>query len=107
MKRGELYRVRRPDEDPKRSRIYAVVSRDALIATRYASVICAPVFSQRGGHTTEVEIGVEEGLKHPSAIQCDSLASLPKSRLTDYVGMLGPAKLADLRRALRIALDVE
>ena len=38
---------------------------------------------------------------------CDTLATIPRGRLTDYVGALGPAKLAELKIALRIALDIE
>jgi mRNA-degrading endonuclease toxin of MazEF toxin-antitoxin module len=38
---------------------------------------------------------------------CDTLATLPRNRLTDYVGALSPAKLEELKVALRIALDIE
>lgn len=107
LRRGELYRLKHPAGDPKRSRVVVVVSRSAHLASRFSSAICAPVYSQRGGLSTEVEVGPTEGLKHASAILCDVLTSFPRSQLTDYVGTLGPAKLAELRTALRIALDVE
>jgi mRNA interferase MazF len=107
LRRGQLYRIKHPDGDPKRSRVVVVVSRDAHLATRFSTAICAPVYSQRGGLSSEVEIGPAEGLKHASAILCDVVTSFPRSQLTDYVGTLGPAKLAALRVALRIALDVE
>jgi len=45
-------------------------------------------------------------LKHPSWIGCDGLVSIPKSRLTDFVGSLSPVKLSRLSHALRIALDI-
>lgn len=107
LRRGELYRVKHPGGDPKRSRVVVVVSRPAHLASRFSTAICAPVYSQRGGLSTEVEVGPGEGLKHPSAILCDVLTSFPRGQLTDYVGTLGPAKLAALRAALRIAVDVE
>lgn len=107
LRRGQLYRIKHPDGDPKRSRVVVVVSRDAHLATRFSTAICAPVYSQRGGLASEVEVGPPEGLKHASAILCDVLTSFPRSQLTDYVGTLGPAKLAALRTALRIAIDVE
>ena len=107
LRRGELYRVKHPDGDAKRSRIVVVVSRDAHLASRFSTAICAPVYSQRGGLSTEVEVGPAEGLKHPSAILCDVLTSFPRGQLTDYVGTLGPAKLAALRAALRVAVDAE
>lgn len=107
MRRGELYRLRHPSGDKKRSRVFAVVSRPALIGSRFATVICAPVYTQRRGISTEVGVGASEGLKHDSAILCDALVSIEKQRLTDYVGSLPAAKLENLRAALRIALDVE
>jgi len=107
LRRGELYRVRHPSGDAKRSRVVVVISRPAHLASRFSTAICAPVYSQRGGLSTEVEVGPAEGLRHPSAILCDVLTSFPRSQLTDYVGTLGPAKLAALRAALRVAVDVE
>jgi mRNA interferase MazF len=107
IRRGELYRIKHPSGDVKRSRVVVVVSREAHLASRFSTAICAPVYSQRGGLSSEVEVGPAEGLKHPSAILCDVLTSFPRSQLTDYVGTLGPAKLAALHIALRIALDVE
>lgn len=107
LRRGELYRVRHPSGDTKRSRVVVVVSRPMHLASRFSTAICAPVYSQRGGLSTEVEVGPAEGLKHPSAILCDVLTSFPRGQLTEYVGTLGPAKLVALRAALRIAVDVE
>jgi len=63
-------------------------------------------FTPIHGLKSQVQIGIAEGLKHESAIHCDELVSLPKSVLTDYVGMLSPEKLAELDRALAVALDL-
>jgi mRNA interferase MazF len=107
VRRGELYRVRHPSGDVKRSRVFVVVSRAALVDSRFASVICAPVYTERRGLSTEVLVGAAEGLKHASSILCDALVSIEKQRLTHYVGTLSDAKLTELRDALRVALDVE
>lgn len=106
MRRGELYRVFRPAGDPKQYRTFVIVSRQALIDSRYSTVICAPVFSTGGGLSTQVEIGPEEGLKHPSWIMCDSLVSMRKSDLSNYVGSLSKSKIAELNLALEMALDL-
>lgn len=107
MIRGDLYRVPKPSaHDPKRSRVFVVVSRQALIDSQFSTVICAPVYSSYKGLRTQVPIGVEEGLKHASSIHCDELISLPKSVLTDYTGRLSQEKLDQLRHALRIALEL-
>jgi len=104
MKRGELYRVRRPPGDPKPARVFVVVSRQPLIDSTFSTVVCAPVFTQWHGLPTQVSVGTAEGLKHESAIQCDGLMSLEKSRLTDYVGELTFDKLRELDDALLVAL---
>ena len=108
MRRGELYRVYKgTTRDPKRSRVFVVVGRQIVIESRFSTVICAPVFSAHDGLSTQVAVGTEHGLKHASSIHCDELVSLPKAALTDYVGVLAPSKLAELRRALREALEVD
>ena len=102
MRRGELYRVRHPSSaDPRRSRVFVVVGRQAAIDSRYSSVISAI-----HGLKSQVQIGVAEGMKHESAIHCDDLVSLPKSALTDYVGSLSREKLTELNQALTVALDL-
>ncbi len=107
MKRGELYRVMRPStKDPKKSRVFVVVSRQVVIDSRFSTVVCAPIYSVHDGLSTQVLIGEQEGLKHDSSIHCDELVSLPKSALTNYVGALSPQKLRALNQALRIALDI-
>jgi len=88
LKRGDLYRVRKPRGDAKSQRVFVVVSRQALLDSRYSTVICAPVYSKRDGLATQVDVGPEFGLKHDSAVHRDELVSLPKSALTDSVGAL-------------------
>ncbi|MGA9349535.1 MAG: type II toxin-antitoxin system PemK/MazF family toxin [Anaerolineae bacterium] len=107
MKRGELYRVTHPStRDPKKSRVFVVVSRQVLIDSHFSTVICAPVYSVHDGLSTQVLVGIDEGLKHDSSIHCDELVSIPKSALTNFVGKLSPQKIEALNRALRIALDI-
>ncbi len=106
MRRGELYRVRHPKGDPKRSRVFLVVSRKTLIDSAFSTVTCATEYSARHGLSTQVAVGVAEGLKHESAIHCDELVSLPKSLLTDYVGRLSGSRVLELNRALAAALEL-
>lgn len=107
MKRGELYRVAHPSaRDPRKYRVFVVVSREVLIDSHFSTVICAPIYSIHDGMSTQVLVGVGEGLKHDSSIHCDELVSLPKSALTNYVGALPPSKIEVLDQALRIALDI-
>ena len=108
MTRGELYRVYRGSrEDPWNYRVFVVVSRQALIDSRFSTVVCAPVFSSFDGLSTQVPVGVDEGLKHNSSIFCDQLVSIPKSALTHFIGTLSPKKVLALDNALAVALDLE
>lgn len=108
LRRGEIYRVRHPQHsDPKKSRCFAIISRQDLLDSKVNRVLCAPINTSGVGLATEVEVGVDEGLKHPSVINCDQITRLEKSMLTDYVGKLGPPKLKRLRSALQVALDLE
>jgi len=108
MKRGELYRVSLGSKtDTKRQRVYVIVSRQELIDSSYSTLICAPVYTNYEGLSTQVQVGVNEGLKHHSAIRCDELISILKTRLTDYVGILSEEKLLELWQALSIALGID
>jgi mRNA interferase MazF len=107
VRRGDLYRVRKPSGDPKSHRVFVVTSRQALIDSRFSTVICAPIYSRRDGLATQVNVGVESGLKHDSAIHCDELVSLPKGMLTDYVGSLTLPARQLLAQALQVALELD
>ena len=83
-----------------------VIGREAVIQSRFSTVICAPVYTAYHGLRSQVPIGVEEGLKHESSIHCDELVSLPKAALTDFVGSLTPDKLLELNAALLVAIGL-
>ncbi len=103
-----MYRVYRGSKnDPKDYRVFIIVSRQILIDSRFSTVTCAPVYSAYDGLSTQVPVGISEGLKHESAIHCDELISIPKSMLTDYIGSLSWDKMEELKHALEIALDIE
>jgi mRNA interferase MazF len=108
MRRGDLYRVYRGSKyDPKNYRVFLVVSRQLLVDSQFSTVICAPVYSKYDGFPSQVAIGVDEGLKHDSAVYCDELVSIPKSMLTNYIGSLSAIKMDAVNDALRIALAID
>jgi len=108
MRRGELYRVyKSATQDPKRYRVFVVVSRQILLDSRFSTAICAPVYTSFEGLSTQVPVGIEEGLKHASSIHCDELVSLPKAALTHFIGTLPPEKIEALDRALAIAIGLD
>jgi mRNA interferase MazF len=108
VQRGELYLVRKPGaRDPRKQRVFVVVSRQLVIDSKFSTVICAPVYSRHDGLSTQVRLGTEHGLKHQSSIHCDELVSLPKAMLTRYVGRLDQAQARSLDFALQVALALE
>jgi|SRR5690348_4235456 mRNA interferase MazF len=106
MRRGEVYRVFKPGGDPRQYRAFVIVSRQTLIDSRFSTVICAPVFSNGEGLSTQIAVGPDEGLKHSSWIMCDNLVSVRKSELTNYLGVLSRSKLVELDYALKMALEL-
>src|ERR1700686_424000 len=71
MRRGEIYRVHHPGrdaagDDPKLYRSFVVVSRQVLLDSKFPTVICAPILTRGHGLSTQVSVGVDEGLKHES-----------------------------------------
>jgi len=106
MRRGEIYRVHHPSDDPKLYRSFVDVSRQILIDSRFPTVVCAPILTRRHGFSTQVSVGIDEGLKHESWILCDNLVSLRKVQLT-FVGFLARSKVEELDRALKMALALE
>ena len=107
MRRGDLYRIHfKTKNDPKEYRVFLIVSRQLLINSNFSTVICAPIYSKYDGYPTQIEVGIDDGLKYDSAIYCDDLISLHKSLLTDYIGHLSDSKMEEVNAALRIALAV-
>ena len=108
MKRGEIYRTQ--EKVPERGYkpgFYVVVSRNFIAGNEdISTIVCAPVYSEILGVKSEVELGVEDGLPHDSAIRCDFLTLMFKRKLTQFVGTLPPAKIKELNRALRYALEL-
>jgi mRNA interferase MazF len=108
VKRGDFYRVARPSRhDPKRFRVFLVVSRQVVVDSKLSTVVCAPVYSSGHGLSTQIPVGQLEGLLHDSSVHCDELVSLPKSLLTNFVGTLGTGKIIALDRALAAALGID
>jgi mRNA interferase MazF len=107
VKRGALYRVYKPaSRDPKRFRVFVVVSRQEVIDSDFSTVICVPIYTNCTGLETQVDVGNDEGLKHDSCIFCDEIVSFQKSMLTDFIGTLSGEKLRELNEALKVALVI-
>jgi mRNA-degrading endonuclease toxin of MazEF toxin-antitoxin module len=109
MKWGEIYSMReRVSERGHKPGFYVVVSRDFIAShDDVSTVICAPVYGEVLGLRTEVPIGIEDGVARESAIRCDFLTLMFKSKLTRFVSTLTAVKKGELKDALARALQLD
>jgi mRNA interferase MazF len=108
VNRGDVYRTReRAPERGNKPGFYVVVSRQFIADNDdVATVVCAPVYGEILGISTEVALGPAEGLPRHSAVRCDFLTLMFKHKLTHFVGPLPADKLRALESALATALDL-
>ena len=78
-----------------------------LIDSKFSTLVCALVYARYDGLSTQLPVGIAEGLKRESSIHCDELVSLPKAALRRFVGSREPATLQKLDLALLVALARE
>lgn len=98
--RGEIwtYRFKTPDK----RRPVLVLSRADVIPLLH-TVMVAPITSTRRGAPSEVEVGMDEGLKHDSAVNLDHVQTVEQARLVGFVGTLSAGKMQQVCRALAVA----
>jgi mRNA interferase MazF len=102
--RGEIWllEMRKPDH----RRPVLVLSRPVLIELLH-TVTVAAITSTARGSPTEVPVGVEEGLKHPSCANLANVHTVKKSDLRRYVGVVGRDKMQEVCRAIAVALGCD
>ena len=100
VNRGEIWLY--DFNPPNKRRPVVVLTRQEVIPLLH-TVMVAPVTSTIRGAPSEVFVGIDEGLKHDSALNLDHVQTVEKSRLRRYVGSLHPAKMREVCRALAIA----
>jgi len=100
VNRGEiwLYTFGSPDK----RRPVLVLSRNKAISLLH-TVLVAPITSAAHGAPSEVQVGIEQGLKHESVINLDQVQTVDQKKLHQFVGTVGPVKMAEVCRALQIA----
>ena len=98
--RGQIWQFRFAAPDKRRPVL--ILSRDALLEHLHTATVVAITSTQRGS-PTEVELGVDEGLKQPCCANLANLFTVRQSDLTRYVGAIGSQKMRQVCRALIIA----
>jgi mRNA interferase MazF len=99
--RGEIWLLDRPKPDKRRPVL--VLSRPSLIQLLH-TVTVASVTSTLRGSPTEVELGVDEGLKHTSCVNLCNVFTVPRHALSTFVGTVAPEKMRRVCSALAVAI---
>src|SRR3982751_1969807 len=87
---------------PDKRRPVLILTRTEVIDLLH-TVMVAPITSSIRGAPSEVIVGIEEGLKHESAVNLDHVQTVEKARLKRFVGTLAPQKMNAVCHALAIA----
>ncbi|HEX7183859.1 MAG TPA: type II toxin-antitoxin system PemK/MazF family toxin [Thermoanaerobaculia bacterium] len=104
VNRGEiwLYTFSSPDK----RRPVLVLSRQKAISL-LRTVLVAPITSTAHGAPSEVQVGIQEGLKRDSVVNLDQVQTVDQTRLHHFVGTVGPQKMTEVCRALLVATGCE
>lgn len=103
MKRGEVWWVGFPAPIGRRPAV--LVSRNQAYRVRSA-VTVVPLTRTVRGIPTEVPLGRAEGLPKACAANADTLTTVPRSIVQEYLCTLEAATMQDLDRAIKFALDL-
>jgi mRNA interferase MazF len=90
--------------DLDKTRPVIVLTRDPM-GRLLSAVIVAPVTSTVRGISTEVPVGSDDGVRHPSVANLDNVQLVARSRLQRRIGRARPATVAALCTALSAAVD--
>jgi mRNA interferase MazF len=100
VSRGEIWLY--AFEAPDKRRPVLVLSRQKAIDL-LRTIVVAPITSAAHGAPSEVQVGIDEGLKHESVVNLDQVQTVDQKRLRHFVGTVGPEKMTAVCQALLIA----
>ena len=103
MKRGEIrwYKFKRPDK----KRPVLILTRDSILEY-LGEVTVAPVTSTIRNIPSEVFLSEADGMPRDCAVNCDHLQTVSKQKIGSLITSLPPAKMLNVGRAIRFALDI-
>ena len=103
MKHGEIrwYKFARPDK----RRPVLILTRDSVLEY-LGEVTVAPITSMVRDIPSEVFLSKADGIPRDCAVNCDHLQTVSRGKIGSLVLTLSSAKMADVGRAIRFALDI-
>jgi mRNA interferase MazF len=78
-----------------------------LVRPHLNTVTVAPVTTTIRGLSTEVAVGVANGLERSSVVACDHVTTIPKDALGPRIGLLLDDQEQRLSDAIRAAFDLD
>jgi mRNA interferase MazF len=93
-----MYLFKKPDT----LRPVLILSRQDVIGL-IDTVIVAPIATTIYGVPSEVIVGIDQGLKHDSAVNLDHIQTVAASKLKRYIGSLDQQMMKEICLALMIA----
>lgn len=101
MRRGEVWWLELPKE---KRRPFLIVTRD-LMVERLDKVLAVPTTRRARGIPTEVPLDADDGMPTSCVVSLDNMQLIPRAYCTRRITTLGPERLEQVCRALRIAID--
>ncbi|MBW2095989.1 MAG: type II toxin-antitoxin system PemK/MazF family toxin [Deltaproteobacteria bacterium] len=103
MKHGEIrwYKFIKPDK----KRPVLILTRDSILEY-LGEITVAPITSTIRNIPSEVFLSKIDGMPRDCAVNCDHLQTVSKSKIGSLITSLAPAKMVDVGRAIRFALDI-
>jgi mRNA interferase MazF len=103
MKHGDIrwYKFTPPDK----KRPVLILTRDSVLEY-LGEVTIAPVTTKVRDIPSEVFLSKADGVPHDCAVNCDHLQTVPKGKIGALITTLSRAKMTDVGRAVRFALNL-
>jgi mRNA interferase MazF len=89
-----------------KSRPVLVLTRE-LVRPHLSTVTVAPITTTVRGLSTEVPVGVANGLDSPSVVSCDHVTTISAGAIGPQVGLLLDRQEPQLSAAVRAAFDLD
>lgn len=78
-----------------------------LVRPHLNTVTVAPITGNIRGLSTEVPVGIANGLEKPSVVACDHVTTIPRDALGPRIGLLLDDQERALSEAIRNAFDLD
>jgi len=103
MKHGEIrwYKFVQPDK----KRPVLILTRNSVLEY-LGEVTIAPITSTVRNIPSEVFLSKADGMPRDCAVNCDHLQTVSREKVGSLISSLSTAKMVDVGRAIRFALDI-